>query len=533
VLVSAAIALVAIAGGGAVWQLWGPQTGTAAPGTVGLDPARVAVLYLDDESGGELSHLADGLSEALMEELAKVKALRVISPNGVAPFRESRVSLDSIAATLNVGTLVRGNVERTRAGVRVTVRLFDGDDGVEIDRAAFELASTDLLAMRDTVTGRVADFLRQRLGRDIALQEARAGTESVDAWLLVQRAERARKDAEAALDADSADVGHQLFERADSLLALAESADREWPTPIVQRASLAIRRARLAADNRRRSRLVTDGLDHVERALVLDPRNAAAFEHRGTLRLYKVHFGLEPHVARARELGQLAEEDLQQAVTLDASRASAWNTLSYVQYLDHKKVDANLSAQRAYEADAYLASARDIIWRLYTTSYDLEQFAAASKWCDHGRGRFPDDPAFSECKLWMMTTRAEPPDVDAAWRVLHEIEGKMTKPAWDALRPQLRMLVAVPIARAGLADSARRVIEAARASGEDDPSGELIGREVVVRTLIGDKDEALRLLGLYLTSHPEHRKGFATGNTWWWRPLQDDPRFKSLVGADG
>jgi hypothetical protein len=92
------------------------------------------------------------------------------------------------------------------------------------------------------------------------------------------------------------------------------------------------------------------------------------------------------------------------------------------------------------------------------------------------------------------------------------------------------MLVAVPIARAGLVDSARRVIVRARASRAEDPTGELIGREVLVRTLIGDTDEALRLLGPYLAAFPQHREGFTKGNTWWWRPLQSDPRFNALVG---
>ena len=97
------------------------------------------------------------------------------------------------------------------------------------------------------------------------------------------------------------------------------------------------------------------------------------------------------------------------------------------------------------------------------------------------------------------------------------------------------MMAAVPIAHAGLVDSARRVMERARAGRDVDPRGELLGAEAVSRVLIGDRDEAIRLMQVYLTSHPEHREGFVKANTWWWRPLQDDPRFRELVGtgADG
>jgi hypothetical protein len=34
-----------------------------------------------------------------------------------------------------------------------------------------------------------------------------------------------------------------------------------------------------------------------------------------------------------------------------------------------------------------------------------------------------------------------------------------------------------------------------------------------------------------LTDHPEHRRGFSKVTPWWWRELQDDPRFKTLIAT--
>ncbi len=52
------------------------------------DPNRIAVLYFDDQSeGGKLRPLADGLTDALIDQLSAVKQLKVISRNGVAPFK--------------------------------------------------------------------------------------------------------------------------------------------------------------------------------------------------------------------------------------------------------------------------------------------------------------------------------------------------------------------------------------------------------------------------------------------------------------
>ena len=35
----------------------------------------------------------------------------------------------------------------------------------------------------------------------------------------------------------------------------------------------------------------------------------------------------------------------------------------------------------------------------------------------------------------------------------------------------------------------------------------------------------------YLAEHPDHRRGFAKTNTWWWQGLQTEPRFKTLIAS--
>jgi tetratricopeptide (TPR) repeat protein len=249
------------------------------------------------------------------------------------------------------------------------------------------------------------------------------------------------------------------------------------------------------------------------------------------LRYYKRLQGLTPDPNEAAELLRTAEADLRQATTLDPSRATAWNALSLLLYRKYNRVEANLAAQRAYGEDTYLSSAPDILFRLYATSWDLEQFVEAAKWCDLGRRRFPDRPQFIICQLWILTTNERQPDAGEAWRLLGELEGVTPKSQWESARREAQMIVALSIARAGYPDSARHVIERARAGHEIDPRGELIGQEIIVRAMLGDKDEALRLLGRYLTSHPEHREGFTKANRWEFRTLRDDPRYLELVGT--
>jgi hypothetical protein len=59
----------------------------------------------------------------------------------------------------------------------------------------------------------------------------------------------------------------------------------------------------------------------------------------------------------------------------------------------------------------------------------------------------------------------------------------------------------------------------------------LLTIEAFVRELLGQRDVSLDLLKQYLVARPEHRKGLAVSQSWWWRGLRADPRFQALVGA--
>ncbi len=528
--VATAVLLVAGTAAAGIWA-WPRPASSSVRADGSFNPKRIAVLYFADESrGNEFGYLADALTESLIGELDQVRALDVISKNGVAPFRGSNTDVDSVAAALRAGTIVRGSIEGVGDHVHVTFRLIDGNSGAEYDRAGVDATVAGALRAPRAVAEKVADLLRERLGPEVRLREERLGTTNPEAWSLVQRAEKTGKEALALVKSDSGSAGMQRFADADSLLARAEVLDPKWSVPPTTRGRLALREITSTDDGLRRSQLVATGLEHAQRALTLDPRSAEAYEVRGTLRYYKRQLGLAPDPTEAADLLRTAEEDLRKATTLDESRASAWNTLSALLYQKFNRVESNLAARRAYEADAYLSSAPEIIWRLYATSYDLEQFVDASQWCDVGHKRYPADPRFFECQMWLQTTNIRPPNVAEEWRLLGEVQKLTPKSEWPLEGRQMTMVVAVPIARAGMIDSARRVIVRARAGPDVDPRGELTGAEVVIRALIGDKDEALNRLKIYLTAHPEHRIGYTRHRTWWYRSLQDDPRFKAIVG---
>ena len=131
----------------------------------------------------------------------------------------------------------------------------------------------------------------------------------------------------------------------------------------------------------------------------------------------------------------------------------------------------------------------------------------------------------------MMSSKAVDPDVGLAWQLAEEVVRLTPEPDRPYRRLYEQIYVAAVLTRAGLADSARHVLQRSQGDPQIDPQRELLGYVAFVRVMLGDKDEALRLLDPYLVANPIHREGFRKIVHWWWRPLQDDPRFKALIGA--
>jgi eukaryotic-like serine/threonine-protein kinase len=515
--------------------------GIARATTSDLDATRVAVMYFEDRTNGRLAYLADGLTESLIDRLAVVRGLDVVSANGVVAFRGEQISADVVARELKAGTIVQASLEERRGdSIRVTLRLVEGASGADFERTVLDGSVVDPLKLRDDLADQAAEFLRKRLGDEIKLQQRRADTRNPEAWGLAVQSERIRKDAESLAAEDALDSAAVRFARADSLLADAERLDQQWSEPIILRAGIAYRQARLEPDRLRVNGHITRGLEHVARALAHEARNADALELRGSLRYVRWLFSLEADPMRAAALMRDAEVDLRSAVAISPTNASAWSVLSHLHYQKPDFTEAKLAAQRAYEEDAYLSAAPDIVWRLYTTSYDLEDFAGADQWCRKGRERFPQNARFVECRLWLLTARGSDPDIALAWSLVDSIGQRTPDEQWEhGAKKSAELVVAAVIARAAgvdsgrrtlLADSARQVLRRSKPTREEDPEGELIGTEAFAQTLLGDKDEVFRLLKEYFALNPGHRALFAKGNSWWWRPLKDDPRFAELVG---
>ena len=523
-------------GGGAVLALFlgwffGLRTQGPPPLEGGLRPQDIAVLYFEDHSrDGELGYLADGLTEGLMKNLGQVSAFTVISKSGVEPFRASGLARDSIARVLDVGTLVIGEVEQEGDNVRVSVQLVDGS-GTTWDRTSLVQPVGAALGVADSLAQEVARLIQVKLGGEVQRLRLQRETNSPEAWSLVQRAEKLRKTGEAAAAAGDSLGYARDFAAADSVLALAEQQDPKWSEPVSQRAFLAYRRSRLTRDRALIDQWVSVGVPLADRAIALNPTGADAFEIRGNLKYWKWNMRLEPDAGKAEALLLDAQSDLEKATGLNRRQAGAWATLSHLYNQTKTAVDVNSAATRALEADAFLDNADVVLNRLFLSSYDLANFPDAGLRCSEIRRRFPKDFNAPRCELFMMTTTAvKDPDPARAWRLADSVTALAPEGRREYLTLNARMLVAATLARAGLADSAKAVVERSKGDAQINPTRDLTMFGAFVYRLLGDADGAVNLLKFYFAANDQLRQVYREDPGWYFRDIAATPAWKQLVG---
>ena len=510
----------------------GSMVEPAATSGLAGSPTHVAVLYFDDRSAGAaLGPVARGLTEDLIDALSQVPGLHVVSPNGVRPYLDRPASPDSIGRALRVGTLVGGSVDRSGDVLRVNARLIDAASGMQLQSRTLEFPFDKLFTLQDTLVQEVSRFLRERLGQQVLLREGRKGTRSVAAWEMMQEGEAAREASRTVQAQGDGPAAERALDVADSLFARAAKSDPGWPDPVVLRGWVTLDRVRLS-ESRKPDSVATwfqRGLSHAARALEVRPGFPAALELRGTLQYKRwLDSGRDP--AALKE----AERDLRAAaVTVNPTQPRAWGTLSALLQATGQLAEANFLARRAYEADAFLAESADLLFRLYYTSMDLGNGKEASRWCDAGFTRYPEDWRFTYCQLTILAfvdssrSRADgEADVSRAWTLASRLERLGPSDERAALLPRSHVLVAGVLGRAGLVDSAASVIRRARATVPEDR--EMDFYEAGARMLMGDREAALRLLARDLEVNPQFRSYMRVYPVF--RPLWNDPRFRKLMG---
>jgi len=169
--------------GSALWLARAVSRPTSAAPRLGS----IAVLPLDNLSGDpSQEYFADGMTEQLITDLAKVGSLRVISRTSVMRYKGTKKSLPEIARELNVDGIVEGSVMRSGNRVRITAQLLHAPTDKHLWAEAYERDLGDVLRLQNEVAEAIAQQVRAQLTpqQEVRLRSAPAvNPEAYEAYL--------------------------------------------------------------------------------------------------------------------------------------------------------------------------------------------------------------------------------------------------------------------------------------------------------------------------------------------------------------
>jgi serine/threonine-protein kinase len=147
----------------------------ASPGAGQPRPRSVAVLpFANLSADPENEYFADGITEDVIAQLAKIRALDVISRTSVMPFKGRQQGLREIAARLQVATVLEGSIRRAGDRVRIVAQLIDAATDQHLWAETYDRQLTDIFAIQSEVALRIAGALKAELSPD---EQARVGRE--------------------------------------------------------------------------------------------------------------------------------------------------------------------------------------------------------------------------------------------------------------------------------------------------------------------------------------------------------------------
>jgi eukaryotic-like serine/threonine-protein kinase len=532
VMIAAAVAMPLLAAAG--WFGWQKMRGPATDEGLTGDFAKsnIAVMYFDDRSPGkQMQYLADGITEALINELSAVPQLKVISRNGVAPFKGTNVPSDSIARALKIGTLVQGTVTPLSGDrIRVELTLVDALSNKQQGTTRVELPQKNVVDVQDSLARDMSVFLRKQVGEEIQQLVSKVGTRNAAAWDAMQRARQTISEIDALMKARDVPAALQKIDEADAALAKVEGIDGTWREPTVERAWLAYRASRITpASDPTFAKRIDAGLGHAERVLKQAPTDGDAIEARGSLHYWQWLNNVTKDSASAAALLTSAEKDLATATTTNTRRASAWNVLSHLLVNKGQLSQAKIAAENGYKADPYLTDVDRTIYRIFTTSLDLGLRPEATKWCNEGQSRFPGAYRFVQCRLWLYALPGPKPDMAEVWKTYDEFVEASPADAQEFDKLKGKLMVGLAFLRAGQPDSAKALAAANQGDSNVDPSGDLTNIAAIIYEQAGDRDTALELTAKWLAINPQQRAFAAKDKSWWAENLRKDPRYTALV----
>ncbi len=158
-------------------------TTTSVPGAVSEPDHSIAVLpFVNMSSVPEQEYFSDGLSEELLNLLAKIPELKVASRSSAFQFKGEKTDLTEVAQKLNVAHILEGSVRKAGNQLRITAQLIKADDGYHMWSETYDRSMDNVFAIQDEISAAVVEALKVALLGEVPNSEA-VDPEAYALWL--------------------------------------------------------------------------------------------------------------------------------------------------------------------------------------------------------------------------------------------------------------------------------------------------------------------------------------------------------------
>ena len=167
-----------------------------APAAFAPPPHSIAVLPFVNMSGDkEQEYFSDGLSEELLNDLARINELQVAARTSAFSFKGKDTDISTIAHKLNVGAVLEGSVRRSGHTIRITAQLINAVTGFHLWSETYDRDMGDVLKLQTDIATAVVSALKGALLGNVAVKVEVGGTHNPAALDAYLRAEKAFREA--------------------------------------------------------------------------------------------------------------------------------------------------------------------------------------------------------------------------------------------------------------------------------------------------------------------------------------------------
>jgi len=293
----------------------------------GSSIAVLPFVNMSDDKANE--HFSDGISEEILNVLAKIPKLHVTSRSSAFAFKDSKINISEVATKLGVKNVLEGSVRKSKNRIRITAQLIEAATDKHLWSQTYDRELDDIFEIQDEISSAIVASLKEKLGIKSNLKSSRSiNVELYNEYLIgkQRQAKQTKEDLQASMT-----VFNDVINK-----------DPKYLVPKIALVLASIQSERFADDHEQRdiAKKSTDVLVKKYLTTVSD-ENENLNEYYGVLGFY--------HLKRFQY--EQAKFNLDKAIALNENYAEAYLWRADIHYENSQFLKMLADREKAYKLD--------------------------------------------------------------------------------------------------------------------------------------------------------------------------------------